>query len=94
MREPLSCLITTKTVLREECYWVITSNDLPGLLLSGKDLKKLVIDMPNVIKSLFKMNFGADVRVFKVISPTEIKKEQSQEVIDPNSQWSTIPAEA
>lgn len=93
MREPYSCVITSKAVLREEGYWVITSNDLPGMLLSGKDLHKLVIDIPNVIKVLFKKNFGADVNVLKTISPSEIKKKPLEESIEPSSQWTTVPVE-
>jgi len=92
MSEPYSCVITSKAVLREGGYWVITSNDLPGLLLSGKDLHKLVVDIPNVIKALFKNNFGEDVRVLKTIRPDEIKKKPLEEATEASSQWTTIPA--
>ena len=44
-------------------YWVVSSKELPGLLLSGKLLKKLIGDIPNAIKILFKLNYEMDVEV-------------------------------
>jgi len=45
-----------KIEYREGGYWVITSDDVPGMLMAGKDIHRLYADVPNVIKMLHKLN--------------------------------------
>ncbi len=44
------------------CY-AMTSPSLPGLLLAGKDLNALLMDVPSAIKLLYKLNYQMDVDV-------------------------------
>ena len=48
---------------REGGYWILTSDDLAGLLLCGKDLKKLRSDVPAAIKMLLKLNSKIEVHM-------------------------------
>ena len=59
-----SCFIRVDENYREHGHWELTSKNLPGLFLAGKDLNALRADVPNVIKVLFKNNYDlvADVR--------------------------------
>lgn len=41
----------------------LTSPELPGLLLAGRDLVALYADVPAVIKGLYKLDCGLDVEV-------------------------------
>jgi len=43
--------------------WHLTSHDLPGLLLVGKDRDALYNDVPNVIRALFELNHSMAVNV-------------------------------
>lgn len=56
-------VVSVESTMRDGGYWVVKSEELPGLLLSGKVLPKLMADVPNVIKSLFKLNYGMDIEV-------------------------------
>lgn len=47
--------------------WVLTSKDLPGLLLAGKELENLFNDVPNAIKLLYQVNYGMNVSVTPVL---------------------------
>ena len=70
-----SCVIKVDEELREGEFWVLTSEDLPGLLLSGRDLDALRADTPEVIKQLFKMNYDMDVSVHPVFDVQTIAKQ-------------------
>ena len=48
--------IHIKEELREGGYWVITSDDLDGLLLCGKSLEILRADIPAAIELLTDLN--------------------------------------
>lgn len=48
---------------KEGGHWHLTSPDLPGLFLAGKDITDLYADVPNVIKTLFRLNYGMEIDV-------------------------------
>ena len=50
---------------KEENMFSVTSRDLPGLFLAGRDLSALVADLPAAIKLLFNLNYQMDVQVFR-----------------------------
>jgi len=66
---------------REGDYWVLTSEDLPGFLMCGKDRYALGEDIPNVIKGLFRHNYGKDVSVILIdkINLTSTNQPESTE---------------
>jgi predicted RNase H-like HicB family nuclease len=43
--------------------WAISSKNLPGLVMAGKDIEALIGDLPNAIKLLYKLNYQLDVQV-------------------------------
>jgi len=43
--------------------WVLSSKDLPGLLLAGCDIYALLADVPVAIKLLYKLNYQLEVEV-------------------------------
>ena len=61
--------IRLRTELREDGFFVVTSPDLPGLLLCGDDVDVLIEQAQEVIGGLFKLNHGMDV---DVVRPTKI----------------------
>ena len=69
-----SNIINIKEKLHQGAHWTITSANLPGLFLGGKDLKALRNDIPIAIKSLYRMNHGMDVEVRPVCSTIANKK--------------------
>jgi len=44
-------------------YYFVNSPDLPGICLIGKDHDELFNKLPQIIKILFKDNYGMDVEV-------------------------------
>jgi len=58
--------------LRDGDFWVITSEDLPGLLLCGKDWKQLFSDVPPAIETLFELNYGLKVQASPLVTPREM----------------------
>ena len=86
-------LINIDVDFREGEYFVLTSSQLPGLLLSGKDINALREDVPNVIKSLFSLNYkmDVDVRIACEESPMPIEEPFCQHT---HNNWAatTIPA--
>jgi len=69
----------TKIEYREGGYWVITSDEVPGMLMAGKDPRSLYADIPNVIKMLYKLNYQLDVQVSEVVArPRFIKRSDAQ----------------
>ncbi|MCK4710092.1 MAG: hypothetical protein KAU21_15845 [Gammaproteobacteria bacterium] len=67
-------VIRVQEELREGHFWVITSDDLAGLLLCGKEIKKLRADIPSAIKMLFKANYDMDVDVKALAEPAKVVK--------------------
>ena len=65
-------------------YWVVTSKDMPGLLLCGKTLKELMQDIPAAIKLLFKHNYDMDIEVVPVGDPQLLAQEKELDVIPDN----------
>ena len=56
--------INIKTKLnRDDGIIVMTSEDLPGLFLAGKNLLALARDLPPAIKALYRLNYEMDVEV-------------------------------
>lgn len=52
--------------------WIVaTSDDLPGLFISHPDRETVISDVPETIKALFKAQYGLDVKVFLIESPTD-----------------------
>jgi hypothetical protein len=43
--------------------FALTSADLPGLLLAGKDPEKLWADVPAVVKAIYRLGYHMDVDV-------------------------------
>jgi predicted RNase H-like HicB family nuclease len=62
-------LININVEYDRQGHWVLSSKDLPGLLLSGKQLDALFNDVPNAIKLLYKLNYQMDVTVNPIIPP-------------------------
>lgn len=59
-------LITIRVEYHPDGYWAISSKDLPGLMLAGRDIGPLVEDVPAAIKLLYKLNYQMDVEVTPV----------------------------
>ena len=55
------------------------SPDMPELHLCSDDRRKLSLDVPGMIKALYRLNYGLDVQVINEASPTlkPIKKASS-----------------
>lgn len=58
-----SRLINLSVEYNPDGCWAISSPDLPGLVLAGKDIAALLDDVPNAIRLLFKLNYQMDVQV-------------------------------
>jgi hypothetical protein len=56
-------IISVKQEIREGGFCVVTSDDLPGLLLCGKKPDELASDIPKAISLLFRLNYGMNVNV-------------------------------
>lgn len=48
-----------------------TSQNLPGLSLVYPERQKIIDDLPDAVKLLFKMNYKQEVEVYVLESPTE-----------------------
>jgi hypothetical protein len=48
---------------REAGLFALTSPDLPGLLLAGRDPSQLWADVPAVIKAMYRVGYGMEVEV-------------------------------
>ena len=68
-----SCVIQVNENYREGGHWELTSKNVPGLYLAGKDLSALRADVPNVIKVLFKNNYDLAVEVRAVVDSCAVK---------------------
>lgn len=68
---------------REDGFYAISSKDLPGLVLGGKDLFALLKDVPAAIALLFKLNYGLKVQV----TPADGKIQKTPEP----KEWQPLP---
>ena len=64
-----SFLIRTIQEQKEDGFWTITSEDLPGLFLAGKDLFSISAEVPEAIKMLFSLNHNMAVDVKMAVDP-------------------------
>ena len=92
-----SCIIRVVEEHREEEgdeFWVITSDDLPGLLLGGRDLEALRADTPEAIRILFDKNYGLDVHVLRATEPRKLASGVPEAELSPPFAWTAIPTAA
>ena len=88
-----SCLIRVQEEFREEDgdrFWLMRSQDLPGLLLGGRNLERLREDTPNVIQRLFKLNYDMDVQVHRVIDMHDLDKKTPRHQLEPPKAWTAV----
>ena len=89
-----SCMIRVKAELHAddgEDFWTLTSDDLPGLLLGGRDLKALHADTPAVIQSLFKHNYGTEVNILPVAEAKNLAADVPPPKLALPETWAAIP---
>ena len=85
MRKNLT--INTYGEFYEDGNWMITSDDLPGLILAGKDLHALLRDLPKVVKILLEKNYRlTEVKVDRADPPASLQRD-SFRTIAPEGQW-------
>lgn len=84
-------VIRVSEEMHEGCYWVLTSGDLAGFLLCGKDIKKLRADIPVAIKTLFKVNYNMDVEVSALAEPSKVVKCKRKSDMPLPESWAAIP---
>ena len=92
-----SCIIRLKAELKTdngEQFWTLTSDDLPGLLLGGRDPMALYADTPAVIRSLFKHNYGMDVTVLRAAEVKALAEDTHQPKFSHPGIWTAIPIAA
>ena len=81
-------IVSVQHEAREGGYWVVTSQDLPGLLLCGKKPEKLASDIPKAISLLFKLNYGMSVDV----KPVADRFAKTCEARPTPNVWAAVPA--
>jgi hypothetical protein len=65
--------VITVTAELQGSYYFVSSPELPGLALMGKNHTELFDKLPYLIKELYKDNYGMDVQVVKASEPEENK---------------------
>ncbi len=85
-----SCIINIKEEYREGGVWSLTSPDLPGLFLAGRELSVLRNDIPKAIQVLFKRNYDMDVEVRLLVDATEMSKKVDRPIEKP-TRWTAFP---
>ena len=63
-------VINIDVTLEDGGFFTLNSHDLPGLCLLGKDPIRIMRQVPELVKKLFKLNFGQNVRVLPASHPT------------------------
>ncbi len=86
--------IVNITVDNREGFWLLTSEDLPGFLLCGEDLNALGRDTPNVIKGLFRLNYGMEVEVVAATGAKALAEARRTPSTVPSSKWVATPVAA
>jgi hypothetical protein len=90
--ETYTSVVRVREELREGKFWMLTSEDMPELLLGGKNLDLLRKDVPNVIKMLFKLNSNIDVEIRPNVKPSEMTtKRPTTQVYNRLTDWTVIP---
>ncbi len=51
----------------------VFSEDMPGLFVTGKDISKVIEQIPEVIRMLYKLDCGLDVEVTPAVPPLPYK---------------------
>ncbi|MBF0146266.1 MAG: hypothetical protein HQL84_09550 [Magnetococcales bacterium] len=62
---------------QDDCFCIF-SKDMPSLFLAGKNIEKLLLDVPGSIELLFELNHGLKVRVGRAVPGDEMAKKQPQ----------------
>lgn len=78
---------------RPEGYWTLTSKELPGFMLTGKDLAALRADTPAVLKSFFRLNYQIEMDVRPIVSPSALKGKVGDDFGHRNH-WAAFPLAA
>ncbi len=86
-----AAVIRVDETFRKGGYWLLTSNDLPGFVLCGKDIKTLRDDVPAAIKILVKANYDMDVEVRPLIQPSEMVKCKEGVDMPLPEAWTAVP---
>ena len=86
-----TCTIRVEEAFMEGGYWMFTSQDLPGLLLCGKDKHFLRDDVPAVIKMLFRENYSMEVEVRRVEAVSAIARRTPEQYLEAPRVWAATP---
>lgn len=87
-----STVIQVDVDMKPDGLYVLTSKDLPGLLLAGDNVDDLYCDTPDVIKGLYKLNYGMDVEVRRLVEPDELaRKIPAEHLHRKPSAWTLNP---
>ena len=92
-----SCLIRVEEehhTDEEDEFWTLTSEDLPGFLLGGRDIESLRADIPVAIRAIFKHNYDMEVNVLRVTEPQNIAQNIPEADLAPPKAWTAIPLAA
>ena len=90
-------IVRVRGAYNPECeVFALTSEELPGLYLAGKNLQALHEDVPSVIKALYKLDCGMDVEVRKADSESErpVASATPSNFINLNRAFVPMPARA
>ena len=63
-------------------FWVLTSEDLPGLLLGGRNIEALRSDTPKAIELLFERNYDTKVSVSLHTNIEDISSKEDSHMMD------------
>jgi len=66
---PESFVISTEQTEWDDGTWTLTSDNLPGLFLAGRDIGELEADVPDAIRALFHLNYKILVDVEIAVRP-------------------------
>ena len=80
---------------RDGGYWILKSDNLPGLLLCGKVLKQLFDDVPAAIKMLYKLNYDMEVNVTEAATDPRLIGKTDRDVAIPHhpGSWVAYPSQ-
>lgn len=83
-------IVSIDEELKSDGNWVVKSNDLPGLLLWGKDIRALREDIPLAIQTLYRLNFELEVQVSMAGSPVAANKACAPKP-HRHTNWAAVP---
>ncbi len=78
----------------DDGWHLIESEDLPGLLLAGKNLPALEADIPAAIKLIYRLNYGMNVDVRRHIRPEAMQTQQLPVKMSDTESWVVVPLAA